>query len=585
MTSRELVEKYLQFFKEKGHSVIPSASLIPENDPTVLFTTAGMHPLVPYFLGEEHPAGKRLTNNQICLRTDDIDEVGDTTHHTFFEMLGNWSLGDYWKEESIKNSFEFLTEVLKINKDKLAITCFAGDEDAPKDTESAEIWKKLGIPEKRIYFLSKEDNWWGPAGETGPCGPDTEIFFETGEKSCSSNCRPGDNCGRFVEIWNNVFMQYAKTSEGKYIPLKQNNVDTGMGVDRTTAVLNGLADDYLVKDLWGEIILAIKEISGKDYEDETKAFRIIADHIRASVFLAAEGVIPGNKLQGYVLRRLIRRAVRWGKKLKIAKPFLEKVAQAVINSYKKAYPTLKEKEKEIIAVIKEEENKFSQTLEKGLKEIEKIGELDGKNAFFLYETYGFPLELTEEIALDRGQKINRKVFAEEFAKHKNLSKTASAGMFKGGLSDASEEVTQFHTTTHLLHAALRKVLGNHISQKGSNITSERLRFDFSHPEKLTEEQLKAVSDLINEQITKKLPVKVETMSLKEAKEKGALAFFGEKYGEKVKVYTIGNSNTDFFSKEVCGGPHVEDTSEIGRVRIIKQEKIGGGVVRIYIAKE
>lgn len=585
MTSRELVEKYLKFFKDKGHGVIPAAPLIPENDPTVLFTTAGMHPLVPYLLGEVHPDGKRLTSNQICLRTGDVDEVGDATHHTFFEMLGNWSLGDYWKEESIKYSLEFLTEVLKINKNKLSITCFAGDKDSPKDTETAEIWEKLGIPESRIYFLPKEDNWWGPAGETGPCGPDTEIFFDTGKGSCGDDCRPGDNCGRFVEIWNNVFLQYDKTKEGKFIPLKQKNADTGMGVDRTTAVLNGLIDDYLVKDLWGEIILVIKEISGKDYEDEKKAFRIIADHVRASVFLAAEDVIPGNKLQGYVLRRLLRRAVRWGKQLKIERPFLGKVAGSVIASYQKAYPVLKVKEKEIVGVIEEEEKKFNLTLEKGLKEIEKIGKLDGKNAFFLYETYGFPLELTEEIASDRGQKIDKKIFAEEFAKHKNLSKTASSGIFKGGLSDASAEVTQFHTTTHLLHAALRKVLGNHVSQKGSNITVERLRFDFSHPAKLTEGELKEVVDLINEQIGKGLSVKMETMSLDEARKKGALAFFGEKYGEKVKVYTIGNSETDFFSKEVCGGPHVGNTAEIGRVRIIKQEKIGGGVMRIYIAKE
>ena len=583
MTSKELIEKYLHFFKDCGHSIIPSASLIPENDPTVLFTTAGMHPLVPFLLGESHPGGKRLVDNQICLRTNDIDEVGDTTHHTFFEMLGNWSLGDYWKKESITWSYEFLTDKLGIKKEKLWVTCFEGDKDASRDLESSKIWESLGISKERIIFLPKEDNWWGPAGLIGPCGPDTEIFYDTSNKACGPNCKPGDGCGRFFEIWNNVFMQYNKTKDGSYELLKQKNVDTGMGVDRTTAVLNGFNDNYLVKDLWGEIINRIEEISQKKYEENLKAFRIIADHVRASTFVFSQGIEPSNKLQGYILRRLIRRAIRFGKVLGIDKPFLSSICESVISTYKGRYPNLLEKKKEILDAISKEENKFILLLENGLKEIKKIKNLDGKNAFFLYETYGFPLELTEEIAEENGQKIDKKVFEEEFEKHKELSRSTSAGMFKGGLSDASEEVTKFHTATHLLHKALRIVLGEHVQQKGSNITSERFRFDFSHEQKLSDEELKKVEDLINEQIEKDLPVTFETKSLTDAKNEGALAFFGEKYGENVKVYTVGDPKGDWYSKEVCGGPHVSSTKKIGRVKIIKQEKVGAGIIRIYAA--
>ncbi|MBU0998484.1 alanine--tRNA ligase [Patescibacteria group bacterium] len=581
MTSKDLIERYLKFFKEKGHTVIPSAPLIPENDPSVLFTTAGMHPLVPFLLGEKHPGGKRLVDNQVCLRTNDIDEVGDSSHQTFFEMLGNWSLGDYWKKESITWSYEFLIKELGIKKEKLWITCFEGDKDAHRDTESSEIWEGLGIPKDKIIFLPKEDNWWGPAGETGPCGPDTEIFYDVSEKPCGKICKPGDGCGRFFEIWNNVFMQYNKKKDGSFELLKQKNVDTGMGVDRTTAVLNGLDDNYLVKDLWREIINSIEEISQKKYTENLKAFRIIADHVRASTFVIGEGVIPSNKLQGYVLRRLIRRAIRFGKILGIHKPFLSEICESVISTYKGRYPILIKKKKEILSILIKEENKFTLSLKKGLKEIENIEKLNGKNAFYLYETYGFPLELTEEIAEEKGQKIDKKVFEEEFEKHKNLSRSASAGMFKGGLSDASEEVTKLHTATHLLHKALRIVLGEPVQQKGSNITSERLRFDFSYNQKLSDKEIKKVEVLINEQIEENLPVTFETKSLIEAKNEGALAFFGEKYGGKVKVYTVGDPKGNWYSKEVCGGPHVSSTKNIGRVKIIKQEKIGAEIVRIY----
>jgi len=587
MTSRELIKKYFDFFEKRGHAVIPSAPLVPENDPSVLFTPAGMQPLVPYLLGESHPAGKRIVDVQICLRTDDIDEVGDTSHHTFFEMLGNWSLGDYWKEESLAWSYEFLTKELGISSDKLSITCFAGDKDAPKDVESYEIWKKLGISDKRITFLPKKDNWWGPAGQTGPCGPDTEIFYDITDVACGSNCQPGDGCGRYFEIWNNVFMQYRKTKEGKYEQLEQKNVDTGMGVDRTTTILNGLNDDYKVNDLWGKIISAIEDACKKKYEGNEKAFRVIADHVRASVFVASEGITPSNKQQGYILRRLIRRAVRYGKALGVNEPIIEKIALSVIENYKISYPDLEKGLKTILEILANEEKKFNLTLARGLREIEKFSSLDGKNAFYLYESYGFPLELTEEIAKDRGQQIDKEVFQKEFEKHKELSRTASAGMFKGGLVDDSEKVTKLHTVTHLLHAALRKVLGEHVSQKGSNITAERLRFDFSHPQKLSVEELKKVEDLMNEQIKKDLPVSFEIKSLKEALKEGALAFFTEKYGKKVKVYTIGPTSHEAsrgtlpFSREICGGPHVDRTGKIGRVRMVKQEKIGSGVTRIY----
>jgi len=581
MTANELRRKYFSFFEKRGHVVIPSAPLIPENDPTVLFTTAGMHPLIPYLLGEVHPAGKRLVDVQVCLRTDDIDQVGDSFHHTFFEMLGNWSLGDYWKEESISWSYEFLTRELDLDPEKIWVTCFAGDKDAPKDEESAKIWKKLGIAERKILFLGKKENWWGPVGELGPCGPDTEIFYEVSKVSCGQNCRPGDGCGRFFEIWNNVFMEYNKTKEGEYLQLKQRNVDTGMGVDRTTAIVSGLSDDYRVEDLWGPIIKTIEGISQKSYEDNARPQRIIADHLRAAVFIVSEDVMPSNKERGYILRRLIRRAVRFGKVLKIEKPFLDPVVEAVIDTYKELYPYLEKDRKRIKEIISEEEKKFSLALDRGLREIERHKRLDAKTAFFLYETYGFPLELIEEIANEKGQRIDKDIFEEEFRKHQQLSRTTSSGMFKGGLADHSEEVKKLHTATHLLHAALRKILGSHVQQKGSNITAERLRFDFSHPRKLSDQEIREVEDLVNQQIKKGLPVSFEIKTKEEALKEGALAFFAHKYGRKVKVYTIGLNSNDWFSKEICGGPHVSNTSEIGGVKIIKETSAGLGVRRIY----
>ena len=581
MKASELKKKYIEFFKNKGHILIPSASLIPENDPSALFISAGMHPLVPYLLGEPHPEGKRLVSNQICLRTGAIDEVGDTFHHTFFEMLGNWSLGDYWKKEAIEYSFEFLTKELDLKKDRIWVTCFAGDKNAPKDEESAEIWEKIGIPSKRIFFYGKEDNWWGPAGDTGPCGPNSEMFYDVTGKACGENCKPGDDCGRFFEIWNDVFMQYNKTSDGKFVPLKQKSVDTGMGVERTTAVLQGLEDVYQVEDLWGKIMASIEEVTKTTYKGNEKAYRVIADHIRASTFVLAEGIAPSNKERGYVLRRLIRRAVRFGRVLGKEEAFVCPISQVVINSFNKEYPKLKEEEENILSLLREEEEKFMLTLKKGLREIEKIDKLDGKKAFFLYETYGFPLELTEEIAKEKGQKIDKGQFENQFEKHKSLSRTASSGMFKGGLADSGEEVIKLHTTTHLLHASLRKVLGDHVTQKGSNITKERLRFDFSHNAKLTDEELKQVENMVNEVIEKDLPVSFETRKYEEALGDGALAFFGEKYGERVKVYTVGDPGGKWFSKEVCGGPHVISTGKISRVRIKKQKKIGSGLIRLY----
>ncbi len=582
MNRRELIEKYLNYFKKKGHTIIPSASLVPENDPTVLFTTAGMHPLVPYLLGEVHPGGKRIVDNQLCLRTDDIDEVGDTSHNTFFEMLGNWSLGDYWKKESLTWSYEFLVGELGADPNKLWVTCFEGDNDAPKDEESANIWKKLGIPDERIYFFPKKDNWWGPAGHTGPCGPDSEIFYDATGVPHGSGCKPGDGCGRFFEIWNNVFMQYNKTTEGKFEPLKQKNVDTGMGVERTCAVFSGFDDNYQVDSVWGDILKKVAEVTNTTYVDNKKEHRIVADHVRASVFVISEGIFPSNKERGYILRRLIRRAARFGKKLGVHEEFLSPIAKAVISIYGQDYKQLIEKQAEIINTIKSEEKKFLVTLSKGLKEVEKIAKIDGKIAFDLYQTYGFPLELTIELFQEKGQEVDVEEFKKEFSKHQDISRTASSGTFKGGLADHSKETTSLHTATHLIHAALRRVLGNHVSQKGSNITAERLRFDFTHSEKLTLEQLKEIEDLVNQEIKRELPVSYEVKTLAEAIKEGAVAFFGERYGEKVKVYTIGDPRGEFFSKEVCGGPHVTNLKEInGRVKIYKEESASAGIRRIY----
>lgn len=562
-TRKKLISDYIEFFKSKKHKEIPNSPLVPENDPTVLFTTAGMHPLVPFLLGQKHPLGKRLVNVQKCIRTGDIDEVGNTTHHTFFEMLGNWSLGDYFKKQAIEYSFEFLTKVLKIKKENISVTCFAGDKDAIKDEESEKIWKSLGIKKENIKFLGKDDNWWGPAGSSGPCGPDTEMFING------------------VEIWNDVFMQYNKTADNKYQELKQKNVDTGMGVERILAVLNNIKDNYLT-ECFLPIIKEIEKLSKKKYEKDeqvTKAMRIIADHIKASVFILAENVVPSNKERGYVPRRLIRRAIRYGKTLMMQNNFTAKLAERVIEMYND-YPLLKQNREFILQEIEKEENRFRQSLQSGLNFFEKIAkskEISGKNAFLLYQSYGFPIEMTQELAKEKKIKINMQEFEQENKKHQELSRTASSGQFKSGLADNSEATTKLHTAAHMLLAALRQILGKNIHQKGSNITPERLRFDFSFDRKMSEEEIKKVEALVNEQIKKKIPVIREELSLQEAKKSGAEGVFDDKYKnlEKVFVYSIAN-----FSKEICSGPHVENTSKLGKFKIIKEEASSAGVRRI-----
>jgi len=584
-TAKKLIDAYLGFFREKKHAIIPSASLVPENDPTVLFTTAGMHPLVPFLLGQPHPLGKRLADVQKSLRTDDIDEVGDSSHHTFFFMLGNWSLGDYFKKEAIEYSFEFLTSKkwLGIPKEKISVTCFAGDSDAARDTESAGYWEKAGIPKERIHFLPKKDNWWGPAGKTGPCGPDTEMFYDTGKQKCGKDCRPGCGCGKFVEIWNDVFMQYNKTAEGRFERLLQQNVDTGMGVERTVAVLNGLPSDYET-DLFKPMMDEIKKLS-RAYNE--KSARIVADHLRACVFVIGEGkgIVPSNVEQGYVLRRLIRRAIRHGRLLGIEGAFCNKIAKAAIQIYSDDWPELKKNSGIILKEFEAEEERFGRVLGNGIKMFEKVfrqkGTVSGEDAFLLYQSSGFPLEMTVEMAKEQGLTIDKKSFEVEFEKHQELSRQATAGKFKSGLADNSETAVRMHTATHLLHAALRKVLGEHVQQKGSNITPERLRFDFSHPEKVTEEQLKKVEKLVNEAIAKAIPVERSEKTLEQARKGGALAFFDEKYGaQKVSVYKIGD-----FSQEVCAGPHVKNTNEIGKFRIVKEEAVSAGVRRIKAVLE
>jgi len=594
MTANELRQKYLDFFKSKGHAVIPSASLIPENDPTVLFTTAGMHPLVPYLMGEKHPEGNRLTDVQKCVRTGDIDEVGDTTHHTFFEMLGNWSLRDYFKEEAIEMSWEFLTSSrwLNLDKNKLAVSVFVGDQDAPFDEDAYSLWLKWGMPAERIAKLSKKDNWWGPAGVTGPCGPDTEIFYWVGQGTAPEKFDPENK--NWVEIWNNVFMQYNKTKDGKFEPLAQKNVDTGMGLERTLAVINGLNDNYRTELFW-PIIEKIEELSGKKYEGNEKVFRIISDHIKAATMILGDdrGVAPSNTGQGYVLRRLIRRAVRYGKQLGITENFTAELAEVVVKIYKDVYPEGEKNKKFIFDELKKEEEKFRKTLANGekrfivmvvlLKHSKKIY-FSGQEAFNLFSTYGFPLELTQELAKEHGYEVNVNEFNEEMEKHSKLSKTASAGMFKGGLADASEETKKLHTAAHLMLESLRRILGPHVQQKGSNITAERLRFDFSHPEKMAPEQIKQVEDLVNEQIKKDLPVHFEEMPLGQAHEIGATGVFEHKYGEKVKVYFIGDGEQNY-SKEICGGPHVTHTGELGKFKIIKEESSSAGIRRIKAVLE
>ena len=636
-TADDLRSLFLNFMQKKGHALIPSASIIPENDPTVLFTTAGMHPLVPYLQGQKHPMGKRLTDVQKCIRTGDIDEVGDNSHLTFFEMLGNWSLGDYFKKEAISWSWEFLTspEYLGIEPERLAFSVFAGDEDCPRDEEAASYWKQAGVKEDHIFFLPKENNWWGPAGITGPCGPDSEMFIITDKPPCGPDCSPACDCGRYLEIWNDVFMQYDKQKDGTFKPLSQKNVDTGMGLERTFCVLKGVKSVYDTS-IFAGIIGKIQELSGKKYgsdEETTRAIRIIADHMRTATFIIGDdrGVTPSNVDQGYVLRRLIRRAVRHGMKLGMPQGFTCEIAKVIIAQYKATYPELESHGEFILEQLKLEEERFSRTLKKGVAEFEKVvgniqrtrealeaakaektpesaGKLrptpemqpiiaalkdgtatdemfdrvlstldtiDGRSAFKLYDTYGFPIEITTEMAAEQGLKVDTEGFDERFKQHQATSHAGAEHRFKGGLADASEETAKLHTATHLLQAALRKVLGDEVHQKGSNITAERLRFDFSFGRKMTDEEKAEVEKLVNEAIQAAVPVVCEEMTVAEARAQGAMGLFESKYGERVKVYTMGK-----YSKEICGGPHARNTGDLKSFKIKKEEASSAGVRRI-----
>ena len=578
MKAIEIRNKFLEFFKKHNHTIIPSAPLIPENDPSVLFTTAGMQPLVPYLLGEKHPGGKRIADYQKCVRTVDIDSVGDNRHLTYFEMLGNWSLGDYFKKEAIAMSYKFLTEELGIDPEKLSVTCFAGDADAPKDIEAFEAWKNAGIPEERIYFYGKEDNWW-IAGEEGPCGPDTEMFLDTGKPACSENCQPSCNCGKYVEIWNNVFMEYYKSKDG-IKKLEQKNVDTGLGLERMAMLLQKVEtpfDTELFKPV-------MEELEKLEKIDDIKSRRIVAEHLRSSIMIIADGGRPSNIDRGYVLRRLIRRMTRHMSKLQIDLENISDLIDLTINNLNEMYPELQTKRDIIKNVIIEEKDKFIKTLGHGEKEFEKVinkleqenkNVIDGKTIFKLYETYGFPPEITADLAQEKGYKIDLTEFDKLFKEHQEKSRLGSEQKFKGGLAEQNEITTAYHTATHLLHQALRNVLGDHVKQSGSNITTERLRFDFSHPEKMTPEQIKQVEDIVNEQIKRDLNVVSEEMPLEEAKKSGAIGLFENKYGDTVKVYTIGD-----FSKEICGGPHVKHTGELGHFKIKKEESSSAGVRRI-----
>jgi alanyl-tRNA synthetase len=578
MQSHEIRERFLKFFEKRGHTMIPSASLVPENDPSVLFNTAGMQPLVPYLLGETHPTGaKRLVNSQKCVRTTDIDEIGDNTHATFFEMLGNWSLGDYFKEDAIKWSFELLTskeEGFGLDPKRLYVTVFEGDENAPRDDEAFEIWKKY-IPENHIYFMSAKSNWWSP-GDNGPCGPDSEMFYDVTNEGLGDMTREeymkADEEQKVVEIWNDVFMEYEK-KDGKVVgKLSQKNVDTGSGLERVAMVIQGVNSIYET-DLLAPIVEKLPS------SENIKAKRIIADHIRTSVFMISDGVLPSNTDRGYVLRRLLRRAIRYSDKINI-KDGLEMLADAVLGVYENAYPNLKNDIPRIKNEIGKEEEKFRATLERGMKEFEKLsGEISAKDAFNLYQSYGFPFELTKELASEKNIPIDEKGFEEEMKKHREISSAGSGQKFKGGLGDTSEKSTQYHTATHMLHKALREVLGDHVFQKGSNITPERMRFDFSHPEKMTDEQKKRVEDLINEKIQEALPVSYEDVTFDEAKARGAMGLFESKYGDTVRVYTIGEGDKKW-SVEICGGPHVKNTSELGHFKITKEEAVAQGIRRI-----
>ena len=644
LSSNELRALFLKFFQKKGHSVIPSASVIPENDPTVLFTTAGMHPLVPYLLGQKHPQGTRLTDVQKCIRTGDIDEVGDMSHLTFFEMLGNWSLGDYFKDQMIPWSWEFLTspEWLGIDPDKLAFTVFEGDEDCPRDEEAANLWRKCGVKDDHLFYLPKEHNWWGPAGVTGPCGPDTEMFIIT-KKPCGPDCSPACHCGAYLEIWNDVFMQYNKQKDGSFVPLTQKNVDTGMGLERTICVLNGKKSVYET-DAFTGILAKIEELCGKKYtsdDENTRAFRIVADHMRTSTFIIGDprGIGPSNVGQGYILRRLIRRAVRYGMGLGLQEGFTAEIAKVIIDQYKAVYPELEQNKAFVLEQLTLEEGRFARTLKQGEKEFDKVmnnlrrtreamekiladdtlaaaeeavkthvlrpqpdmvsaieavkaGDLakvkaecqkihdslnviDGRSAFKLYDTYGFPIEITKELAAENGLTVDEADFAKRFEQHQATSRSGAEQIFKGGLADHSEQTTCLHTATHLLQAALRKVLGDEVHQKGSNITAERLRFDVTFGRKVTPEELAQVEALVNEAIAAKVPITMEEMTVSEAKAQGAMGLFESKYGEVVRVYTMGP-----YSKEICGGPHANNTGDLVSFKIIKEEASSAGVRRI-----
>ncbi len=606
MTANDIRTSYLSFFQNHGHAVIPSAPLVPENDPTTLFNSAGMQPLIPYLLGQAHPLGKRLVNSQKSFRSQDIDEVGDNRHQTFFEMLGNWSLGDYFKKEQLPWVFEFFTEELHLDASRLYVTVFEGNDSVPKDEESVSLWKELfstvGIDAKlgeRIFTYPARKNWWSRSGEPDhmapgePGGPDSEVFYDFGEELklheqspwSQERCHPNCDCGRFLEIGNSVFMQYKKNEDGTLVELPQKNVDFGGGLERLNAAVNNLRDVFQT-DSFSSIIRVLEETSRSEYGKEsksTRAMRIIADHMRASVMMIADGVIPSNKTQGYVLRRLVRRALLYGRDLGVWGnwEYLGSLVAPVAQIYAGVYPTVKKQQGMIEDVVKDEAKRFGKSVEKGLREIEKLPTVDGKQAFILYETYGFPWELTEEIARGRGQDVNRQQFEDEFKKHQELSRTAAAGMFKGGLADHSVQTTRLHTATHLLHKALRTILGTHVSQKGSNITVERLRFDFSHPVKITPDELKKIESMVNDAISANYPVTMVTLGKEEALKSGALGFFVEKYGDQVKVYTVGDPQGAWFSREICGGPHVSFTGELGHFTIIKEEAVSAGVRRIY----
>lgn len=584
MTASELRKMYVDFFKEKGHKVIASSSLLPENDPTVLFTTAGMHPLVPYLLGESHPQGRRLTSIQKCLRTGDIDEVGDDTHLTFFEMMGNWSLGDYFKEEVISMSFDFLTNVLNIPIERIAVTVFEGDLTVPKDTETEAIWKNKGLKQTQIYAYGREENWWGPPGQTGPCGPDTEIFYDMGKPKCSDHCGPACNCGKYVEIWNLVFMKFKREADGSFTELKQKNVDTGMGLERVLTIFNGKTNVYDT-ELFIPVMTHLNNIIGElDAIMSIRDKRIICEHIRAVCFILGDTqkICPSNTEQGYILRRLIRRMIRLFKKAGINQNYLCDLAEVIIRQYQDAYPELAENQTFIKEQLQNEIDLFLKTLDMGLKKADQYLEktdintaLSGELAFKLYDTYGFPIEFTCELARERGRSVDMESFREKFTAHQNKSREGAAEKFKGGLADHSMETARLHTATHLLNAALRKVLGDEVSQRGSNITPERLRFDFSFHRKVTPEELREVEKIVNEAIDKQIEISMKEMKLNEAYALNAVGVFTNKYEDTVKVYSIPG-----FSVEICGGPHAGNTGELGSFKIVKEEASSAGVRRI-----